>query len=151
DARSFGMALNDPRQAQAFRFVRASYTDGVAELVYAFDDSPELVERDTFPDAPTLPPGRADAFAATLKWLHLVAGVSYYKAGVPSRIEVDDGAPDAATAELLDTLYLHGLAEFAYRNKLDLADRLHFPRRQTLMVETESPAPALDLPRRTLI
>lgn len=143
--------LADPRQAQAFRFVRAGYTDGVAELVYAFDDGPELVERITFPDAPALPSQRAEAFAAALKWLHRVAGVSYYKAGVPPRVDIDDGAPDAATAELLDTLYLHGLAEFAYRNKLDLADRLHFPRRQTLMVEAESPAPMLDLPQRTLI
>ncbi|HET6586668.1 MAG TPA: UDP-N-acetyl-alpha-D-muramoyl-L-alanyl-L-glutamate epimerase [Oleiagrimonas sp.] len=170
------MALNDPRQAQAFRFVRANYADGVAELVYAFDDGPELVERITFPHAPALPPERAEAFAAALKWLHLAAGVSYYKAGVPARIEVDDGAPDAATAELLDTLYLHGLAEFAYRNKLDLRERIRFPRIELLQggmspgtvrprikagagserseaesKDPKSPASRLDLPQRTLI
>ncbi|HET7301020.1 MAG TPA: UDP-N-acetyl-alpha-D-muramoyl-L-alanyl-L-glutamate epimerase [Oleiagrimonas sp.] len=143
------MALNDPRQAQAFRFVRANYTDGVADLVYAFDDGPELIERITFPHAPAMPPERADAFAAALKWLHLAAGVSYYKAGVPARIEVDDGAPDAATAELLDTLYLHGLAEFAYRNKLDLRERIRFP--STDHSERKSAGPNLDLPQRTLI
>src|SRR5699024_9321017 len=126
--RSFCMTLNDPRQAQVFRFVRAGYADGVAELVYAFDDGPELVERIMFPRAPAVPPERAAAFAAALRWLHLVAGVSYYKAGIPPRIEVDGEAPDAATAALLDDLYLHGLAEFAYRNKLDLAGRLRFPR-----------------------
>lgn len=146
------MALNDPRRAQAFRFVRSRYADGVAELVYAFDDGPELVERITFADAPALPPERAEAFAAALEWLHLVAGVSYYKAGVPSCIEVGGGALDATTAGLLETLYLHGLAEFAYRNKLDLADRLNFPRRESSGgVERAGVAPVLGLPPRTLI
>src|SRR5699024_11443490 len=96
----------DPRQAQAFRFVRAEYAGGVAELVYACDDGPELIERITYPAAPTLEPARAEAFDAALHWLHLVAGVSYYKAGVPPRIVVENGEPAADTAELLDTLYL---------------------------------------------
>ena len=39
------MALADPRNARAFRFARRDYADGVASLVYAFDDGPELVER----------------------------------------------------------------------------------------------------------
>ncbi len=145
------MTLNDPRQAQVFRFVRAGYADGVAELVYAFDDGPELVERIMFPRAPAVPPERAAAFAAALRWLHLVAGVSYYKAGIPPRIEVDGEVPDAATAALLDDLYLHGLAEFAYRNKLDLAGRLRFPRQPEERGADRAGAPVLGLPRRTLI
>ena len=63
------MPLSDPRKAAAFRFVRADYADGVAQLVYAFDDAVELVERITFPDAPVLPPERGPAFAAALKLL----------------------------------------------------------------------------------
>lgn len=146
------MALNDPRQAQAFHFVRADYADGVAELVYAFDNGPELVERITFPQAPALPPERTAAFATALDWLHLVAGVSYYKAGVPERIVVDGGALDTVTADLVETLYRHGLAEFAYRNQLNLADRLRFPRtRDVARIETPEPAAALGLPQRTLI
>jgi hypothetical protein len=121
-------ALSDPRQAQAFRFVRCGYADGVAELVYAFDQGPELVERIRFPDAPSLTQERKAAFEAALRLLHLIAGISYYKAGVPPRIEVDTGPLDASTAELLDALYLHGLAEFAYRNGLDLRGRIAFPR-----------------------
>ncbi|HET7930302.1 MAG TPA: UDP-N-acetyl-alpha-D-muramoyl-L-alanyl-L-glutamate epimerase [Rhodanobacteraceae bacterium] len=142
-------ALPDPRQAKAFRFVRSAYADGVAELVYAFDDGPELVERIRFPDAPAIPAGRRDAFDAALQLLHLIAGVSYYKAGVPERIEVAGGALDGATAGLLDTLYFDGLAEFAYRNKLDLRGRIAFPRDAS---GAASPAPfGGDLPRRTLV
>lgn len=121
------MLPNDPRAAHAFRFVSCDYAGGVASLVYAFDDGPELVERITFPNAPALAPERAQAFASALDLLHLIAGVSYYKAGVPSAIRVESTTLDAATASFLDALYLHGLGEFAYRNKLDLRGRIKFP------------------------
>jgi len=142
-----------PRLTQVFRFVRASYADGVAELAYAFDDGEELVERISFPDAPAVAPERAQAFAAALKLLHLVAGISYYKAGVPPTIALADGPLDAATAELLDQLYLHGLAEFAYRNGLDLRGRIAFPRVAPAAGDSgaQGHAPALGLPRNTLV
>jgi hypothetical protein len=118
----------DPRQAGVFRFVRCSCSHGEAELVYAFDDGPELIERIHFPAAPELPAARKPAFDAALRWLHLAAGISYFKAGIPPRIAVEAGALDAATADLLDALYLNGLGEFAYRNGVDLRGRIAFPR-----------------------
>jgi hypothetical protein len=136
-----------PRLTQVFRFVRHAYANGVAELVYAFDDGAELIEKIYFPDAPALPPERADAFARALRLLHLIAGVSYYKAGVPPTIEIADGPLDDTTADVLDALYLHGLAEFAYRNGLDLRGRIAFPRG----AHAASPAPSLNLPPRTLV
>ena len=136
-----------PRLTRLFRFVRGSYADGVAELVYAFDDGEELVERIHFPNAPAVPAEHAAAFDAALKLLHLIAGVSYYKAGVPPKIEVASGPLDDATAELLDQLYLHGLAEFAYRNGLDLRGRIAFPRGGAVPSEVK----AAGLPKRTLV
>lgn len=141
------MTTIQSRLTQVFRFVRATYADGVAELVYAFDQGEELIERIGFPDAPVLPPERPGAFDAALKLLHLVAGVSYYKAGVPPRIELADGPLDDVTADLLDALYLHGLAEFAYRNGLDLRGRIAFPRGGSAAM----PAPSSGLPARTLV
>ena len=147
--------LIQPRLTKVFRFVRCSYADGVAELVYAFDDGEELIERIRFPRAPALAPQRQQAFNAALKLLHLVAGVSYYKAGVPPTIEVADGPLDDATADLLDALYLHGLAEFAYRNGLDLRGRIAFPRGATEAATASAGgatvAAALNLPARTLV
>jgi hypothetical protein len=146
--------LNDPRQSQAFRFVRCSYTDGVAELVYAFDEGPELIERIRFPEAPPLSPQRTAAFEAALRVLHLVAGVSYYKAGLPPRIGVEAGALDGATADLLDALYLHGLGEFAYRNGLDLRGKIAFPRSTSSRPgDGRNPVPAaeMNLPHHTLV
>ncbi|MGA0588784.1 UDP-N-acetyl-alpha-D-muramoyl-L-alanyl-L-glutamate epimerase [Dyella sp. KRB-257] len=150
-----------PRLTQVFRFLGTRYADGMAELSYAFDDGEPLVERIRFPAAPVLPPARQAAFDAALKLLHLVAGVSYYKAGVPPQIEVADGPLDDATADLLDALYLHGLAEFAYRNGLDLRGRIKFPRGSASPSPRrgegggEGPiapqAPPLNLPKRTLV
>lgn len=137
----------NPRLTQVFRFLHARYADGVAELAYAFDDGEPMVERIRFPHAPALPVERKAAFDAALKLLHLVAGVSYYKAGVPPKIELADGPLDDATADLLDALYLHGLAEFAYRNGLDLRGRISFPRGSASQPE----ARALGLPHRTLV
>jgi hypothetical protein len=115
---------------RAFRFVRCGFdaATGVARLVYAFDDGPELVETVTLPGAPfELDAARVEAAEQALRLLHLIAGVSYYKAAVPAEIRIDGYAIDAATAMLLDTVYLNGLGEFAYRNGLDLRGRIRFP------------------------
>jgi hypothetical protein len=140
-----------PRLTQVFRFTRVSYADGVAELGYAFDGGEELVETIRFPQAPAVPAERRAAFDAALKLLHLIAGVSYYKAGVPPKIELADGPLDDATADLLEALYLHGLAEFAYRNKLDLRDRIKFPRVAPGGDLPPLQATTLNLPKRTLV
>ncbi|MET0230865.1 MAG: UDP-N-acetyl-alpha-D-muramoyl-L-alanyl-L-glutamate epimerase [Rhodanobacteraceae bacterium] len=140
------MTLADPRLAKRFRFVRRAYDAGVATLVYAFDDGPELVERIVFPDAPTVE--HREALEAALDVLHLVAGVSYYKAGVPPEIAVETHGLDVGIAAFLDALYLHGLGEFAYHNKLDLRGRIAFP---VSASQRSGSQPAIGSPRRTLV
>lgn len=114
----------------AFRFVRCSLDadSGVARLVYAFDDGPELTETVTVPGAPfRLEGARAAAAARALRLLHLIAGVSYYKAAAPAEIRIEGEGIDAETAALLETVYVEGLGEFAYRNGLRLRGRIGFP------------------------
>jgi hypothetical protein len=118
-----------------FRFVRCGFDaqTGVARLVYAFDDGPELTETVTLPGAPfftkhdVLDDARAEAAQRALRLLHLVAGVSYYKAAVPGDIHIDDATIDADTAALLENIYQNGLGEFAYRNGLDVRGKIRFP------------------------
>lgn len=117
----------------AFRFVRCGFDAGTgeAELAYAFDDGPELVERITIPGAPfVLDAVRREAVERALRLLHLVAGVSYYKAAVPGCIRIESHAIDAATAALLASIYENGLGEFAYRNGLRLRGKIRFPAEQ---------------------
>lgn len=115
---------------RAFRFVRCGLDarTGAAELVYAFDDGPELIETVTVPGAPfALDAARGEAVERMLRLLHLIAGVSYYKAAVPEEIRIDTYAIDADTAALLELIYVNGLGEFAYRNGLNLHGKIKFP------------------------
>ncbi len=128
---------------RAFRFVRCALDrqTGVAELVYAFDDGPELVETVTVPGAPFVLEGaRAAAVEQALRLLHLIAGVSYYKAAVPAEIRIESYAIDSSTATLLELVYVNGLGEFAYRNGLDLHGKIRFPVNQ--QGASSGPAPA---------
>ena len=116
--------------AQAFCFLRCAFDPekGIATLAYAFDDGPELVESVRIPGAPfKLDVARAEAVEQALRLLHLIAGVSYYKAAVPPQIRIESYAIDAATAALLTEIYENGLGEFAYRNGMSLRGKIVFP------------------------
>src|SRR5690606_26761961 len=116
------------------------------------DDGPELIERIGFPHAPALLPERQAAFDAALDLLHLIAGVSYYKAGVPEVIRVESTPLDSATAGFLDALYVHGLGEFGYHNKIDLRARIRFPvHAEASRGSSGNRKSAIGLPRSTLV
>ena len=124
----------DRAAVRSFRFIDCDLdaATGVARLRYAFDDGPELIETVTVPGAPfALDAARAQAATQALRLLHLIAGVSYYKAVVPTDIRIEGYAIDAQTAALLEDVYVHGLGEFAYRSGLDLHGKIRFPRDAT--------------------
>ena len=137
-------------EVAAFRFVRCGLDaeSGVAQLVYAFDDGPELIETVAIPGAPFALEGeRAAAVEQALRLLHLIAGVSYYKAAVPSEIRIEGYSIDAETADLLETIYVNGLGEFAYRNGLNLHGRIRFP----IVADAGAAAPVLGLRHHALV
>ena len=143
------MTAFDKTQITRFRFVHCDFAadTGVARLVYAFDDGPELVETVSIPGAPFVLEGeRAAAAQRALRLLHLIAGVSYYKAAVPGQVQIDGYDIDADTAALVETIYQHGLGEFAYRNGLDLRGRFKLP-----VAGQAQAAPALGLGERALV
>lgn len=119
----------------AFRFVSAHYDAdaGIARLAYAFDDGPELVETLGFPDPP--PVRDPVRLAQALDLVHWLAGVSYYKAAIPGQIEFAGRRPGGQALALLRQVYSDGLAEFAWRNGLDLRDHARF-------IVDDPPAPA---------
>ena len=122
---------------ESFRFVRADFdaSTGRAELVYAFDKGPELIETITFPGAPfQLNEKQNAALKNALLLLHLIAGVSYYKAAVPKTITIETAAIDASLAAMLEEVYVNGLGEFAYNNQLNLHGRIRFPVNQSATI-----------------
>ncbi len=145
------MTAFDKNQVSRFRFVRCDFAadTGVAQLVYAFDDGPEMTETVTVPGAPFVLEGeRAAAVQRALQLLHLIAGVSYYKAAVPEQVSIDSYAIDADTAALVETVYLNGLGEFAYRNGLNLRGRFKLPVGDA---QAREAAPSLGLSHHALV
>ncbi len=144
------MTSFDPSAVKTFRFVSYGFNTekSQAEFCYAFDDGPRFIERLTFHKArlPTDQKLRRALFTA-LRYLHLVLGVSYYKAAVPDSIRIETAPITEQCAHFFDKLYLHGLAEFAYRNRLDLHKRIRFPFSTHSAAKPES----MQLPKRTAI
>jgi UDP-N-acetyl-alpha-D-muramoyl-L-alanyl-L-glutamate epimerase len=133
-------AAFDPAAFSTFRFVSYALSDtGELRLRYALDDAVFFEEVLQFPLPPGATPARSEALERAVWLLHLVAGISYFKTAVPAQIGVETATPGPAVAAFLTDLYLHGLGEFAYRNRLDLRDRVTFPSAG----RDDSPAPAV--------
>lgn len=116
-----------PRDVRAFRYLNYELEISGATVTlgchYALDD---LVFTETV--AIEVPPGTENPseveLGAAARLVHLLAGVSYFKAAAPPRIEIGEGGLTPPERHLLEAFYGDGLGEFAYRNDLNL-DGLH--------------------------
>jgi len=116
------------KQASCFSFSGSEYDParGEARLLYAVDGR-VLQETITFPWAPwPVDASRQAAFLQALELLHLIAGISYYKAGLAVRIDTGECKIDRNLSRFLNELYLQGLGEFAYTNQLDISGLINF-------------------------
>jgi UDP-N-acetyl-alpha-D-muramoyl-L-alanyl-L-glutamate epimerase len=98
------------------------------------------------------PGGRWDdpAAAEAARLVFLLAGVSYYKTAAPPVIDLGDTAVTDAERRFLQSFYLDGLGEFAYRNGIDLSGlRIEGPERSA-PVPARAPA-AISGPVRPLV
>ena len=105
-------------RAETFRYVGLEVDDGALRGHYELDGR-RFVEVITFENAGPL---RRPALVAVAQLWYLLAGLSYYKAGAATRIDLGD-TPVGPRARALFEAALHdGLGEFAYRNNLVLDD-----------------------------
>ena len=122
----------DPRDIQAFHFRSYEFTEssGTARLHYSLDEKFDFTEVIQF-GAMSNELGRDEraALDRCLKFLHLAAGISYFKAAVPEKIVLDGYELSPDEAEFFQALYVQGLGEFAFQNGLDLTGRIVFPSR----------------------
>ncbi|MFJ6167376.1 hypothetical protein ACIQH6_19820 [Micromonospora orduensis] len=111
------------RRMDAFTFPSYSIDFATGEVLFDYALTGPAGEQ-RFTEVITLPlPAEppSDETVATLdrvlEVLHLVAGVSYYKAAAPPRLVLP--APlGVATVDYVTAVYTKGLAEYAYRNQL---------------------------------
>ena len=139
--------MSQPREfnCEGYRF---DVGTGTLSLHYAFDTGVRFEERIVFPVAERGLSVQEDAaLDRVFRMLLLACGVSYYKAFAPSRITCTAFSLDRVTAAFFTEFYIKGLAEFAYRNAIDMASRLHIA-----AVGEEAPAAVgLALPRRSCV
>ena len=140
----------DPRAVTNFRFGSRQYDPSTGEirLGYILDSGTEMVERLVFPFAPWPPEAsRQAAFERALLILHLIAGVSYYKAVLAPKVQVDGEALDSRLADFITTLYVEGLAEFSHVNRVPVEGRFKLAGDPGQGKQ----APSLLLPNRALV
>ena len=106
-------------------------------------------EQVTVPGAAPERWGRADGGEAA-RLVFLLAGVSYYKTAAPPVIDLGETAVTDTERAFLRAFYTGGLAEFGYRNGLDLSGlRIEGPSRpaRTQFSEPRAPEPRAPAPR----
>lgn len=59
--------------------------------------------------------------------LHLIIGISYYKAFCPREITVSSGALSAEQARFWNIVYTKGLGQFFFENRIDFRGLINFP------------------------
>ncbi len=113
--------------AQRFTFLPPHWDGSTAWLHYRLDEL-ELCEQIRFHQPPDLLlKDQQQAFFRALELLSLIAGVSYYKAGLAGEIHIEGLNVTPATARFLQSLYQHGLAEMLWREGLEPFDVPAFP------------------------
>jgi hypothetical protein len=130
---------------ESYRYDRA---DASLALRYYFPDGPRFEERLIFDFPPRrLSPDAAVVLDRIFRLIFLLSGVSYYKTFIPEDLRCEAFPLDRETAVFLQNFYQQGLAEFAWKNRISLADRCRF-----LWDEVDHSAPlAIELPRRTCV
>ncbi len=115
-----------PAKQFIFRSRSFDAKTGEVNLVYVIDDE-EFVEKLKFPVPSESRVIDQAAIDAALLALHLVGGVSYYKAKLPPAIIIESGSLNKEQADFWNKLYTLGLGEFFYRNNLDFRGYVKFP------------------------
>ena len=111
----------DPRRSLRFRYDAWDFDAATGRLTcrYSLDDL-------TFAESVLFEtPGNPEAspqVEAAARLVFLLSGISYYKAGAPPVIDLGDTAITLAERDFLRSYYVNGLAEYAYKNGLDLSD-----------------------------
>jgi hypothetical protein len=103
-----------------FRYEGYDVDPGAGRLTCRYSlDGRAFAEVVTFPTGDRWGDPTVDAAA---RWVFLLAGVSYYKTAAPPVVELPATPLRPAERAFVRDVYLDGLGEFAYRNRVDLSD-----------------------------
>ncbi len=130
-------------KANVFRYKDAKITDDGRTLLFTYE-----VVSDTevyqFQETLTLPVAitekLSDSFVnAVVRDLHLILGISYFKAFCPSSIDTGSIKLIKEQADFWNTVFTTGLGEFYYRNNIDYRGLVSFPFSDAAIAPTHIP------------
>jgi hypothetical protein len=130
------------RRGQEFRYesYRLDPAAGLLSCRYSLDGQ-AFEERVTFSSPGPVPRWDSPAVAAAARLIFLLAGVSYYKTAAPPVISMGGTALTPRERAFLRAFYLDGLAEFGYRNGIDLSGlRIEGPEAEQIRAAGPGPA-----------
>lgn len=115
-------------KATTFIFDRYTWDPelGIARFYYAFDDGTRFEETLRVPLEPDTEMDSV-LLDRVLFSLHLMLGISYWKAAAPKKIDIRSGKLTNKQAEFWNLVYTKGLGEFFYENKIDFRKLVDFP------------------------
>ncbi|GIW21807.1 MAG: hypothetical protein KatS3mg068_0814 [Candidatus Sericytochromatia bacterium] len=120
----------NPKEIKSFKFLsyRFDKNSYILNLNYSLDAKYYFTEQIIFNNVNNnLTEEKEKALEKVFSKLHLVAGASYYKTAIPENILINNQEISKYTADFMKKLYIKGLGEFAYKNNLNLQDRINFP------------------------
>ncbi len=121
-----------PPKPTYFSYTSRTFIPEENKILFSYESGFESGEPLKFTEAVTLPdlPRKAipnELLERLLDDVHVMLGISYYKLYCPPEIRIPYTLSDTQ-AFFWETVYRKGLGEFAYRNNLDLRERIKFPR-----------------------
>jgi len=97
---------------------------GALSLQYSLDEDLQFEEVWNFPISHQIP---NTELQKAFQGLWLMCGISYYKAYLSKNIVIKNHKLSEEQARFFEKIYLHGLGEFFYENKIDPNGLINFP------------------------
>lgn len=126
-----------------------NYSTGELSLRYSFDNKLTFEEK-VFFDVSNVNFETIDKELLNDAFLnlHLIAGISYYKAYCPSKLIVKTAFLNDEQIKFWEKIYTLGLGEFFYKNQIDFRGLVNFESVESLESESQDTIPHLAFPKR---
>lgn len=123
------------------KFIFDSYSFNVEnktlKLNYSFDGNLNFTETIIFPSDKILNNLELKTLNDVFKYVHLIAGISYYKLFLSKDIEIKTFNLNKEQADFFNRFYINGLGEFSYRNNIkNLKELINFPYKDNIISDT---------------
>lgn len=117
----------NPDSIKTFKFTNYSFNSENFEATFnfAFDSKYFFTETIKFPKLQNISKEKLCTVNRLLSFLHVMIGISYYKAACPKEIQIENNILNNNSAKFFDKIYTLGLGEFSYVNNKPI--KIKFP------------------------